>query len=149
MVPPPGLGCKDLFDCYGGCGQNDSACLDACWAKGSPEGQSLENAISSCANQNNCQDWACIEQACGSELQTCAAHTGSDTTPELSCSGLFQCYDKCAQNDNACLDTCWSQGSPAGQQAENAIWSCAQQANCQDWQCVEQACGGELQACFG
>lgn len=161
-APSTGLGCKDLFDCYATCPQTDSACQDACWAKGSPQGQQLENAIWSCAQQNNCQDWQCVEQACGAQMQACTADTtagaGEVATPPspsappaggLGCLELFQCYDQCSENDNACYNACWAQGSPQGQQTENAIWGCAQQNDCQDWQCVEQSCGTQLQACFG
>ncbi len=162
---PSGLSCSGLFECYDQCAEDDSCCLAACWSQGSPAAQQAESAIRLCSQEANCEDWQCTEQACAPQLQSCFGDpnsgpatctfpgmqpldTGSDDAPLLSCSGLVECYEQCAQNDEACLETCWSQSSPAGQQAVSALRSCAHQASCQDWQCLEQMCPAEVQVCF-
>jgi hypothetical protein len=72
-----GLSCKQIDDCYRGCGSQ--SCADACYNKGSPDGKAKMSALFACedlAFKTTC-DYACTyrpKQACDSCIdQACAA----------------------------------------------------------------------------
>jgi hypothetical protein len=67
----------------------------------------------------------------------------------LSCSGILDCLDTCADTDAACTDACEAKGTAGARSLYLALSSCDSAANCADYACLETKCGPELQACNG
>lgn len=67
------LTCPSILDCASKCAANDSKCEDACLAQGSPAAKDQVNAIVACVTKNSCEDSACFEANCQSELKACVA----------------------------------------------------------------------------
>lgn len=65
------LSCNGVLECASKCGANDSACMDACVAKGTPDAKTAVAAIVTCIDTNKCEDAACFQQNCQAELATC------------------------------------------------------------------------------
>jgi hypothetical protein len=66
---------------------------------------------------------------------------GGDT-----CAEVAGCFDTCGDNDNACFDACFADGSSDAQQLINDITTCI--SSCQDDACVQRECGDLLEQCF-
>jgi hypothetical protein len=80
---PGGLTCKQIDDCYGTCNPSDTACFNACFAKGSPDGKAKMSALEGCEDsaavtvcayacnisQQAC--YACLDQACAAQIGAC------------------------------------------------------------------------------
>lgn len=149
------LDCNGIYECFGACGDGDRECLDACFAQGSSAAQSQVNAIGQCAQDNQCQDGACVESSCPSEVSACNGGHTSDgstggsgsTTGNLSCADIFECYGQCAQGDQGCLDGCERAGTSTAQSQVNAIGSCIERNQCEDSGCVDRMCGNEVANC--
>jgi hypothetical protein len=73
---PRALTCSGILDCAGKCA-DDKTCEDACLAQGSPAAQESVNGLVACAEKNSCQDSACFQENCGSELQACVASSSA------------------------------------------------------------------------
>jgi hypothetical protein len=156
-----GLSCSGVFDCYDQC--QDDACANACDGQASANGSNLLNNLWACADQNQCPDWACVEQNCSNEYNICLADVGAGNPdpgsdpganpvdPGLagaaggSCGGLLDCTSNC--NDQWCLQNCVASADPASITDYNTLAVCSQQAGCSDWNCVQQRCGGQLDQC--
>ena len=66
----------------------------------------------------------------------------------LSCNEILACFETCAEGDQACANTCATQGSPAGVSALNALAECDQTWSCNgNGTCLGSYCSAELQAC--
>lgn len=74
--------CLDIMNCIAGCANNDNACVDACYAAGSPTGQSQLLDLLNCMNAQQCTDVPCVQTQCSTPLQTCvgSSTTGGGTT---------------------------------------------------------------------
>lgn len=159
-----GLSCADVFGCYDQC--QDDACANACDTQASPTGGDLLNAVWDCADQAQCQDWACVEQQCANQLGACMADVGGGAgnpdpgvDPGLDpgagvagaaggrCGELLDCTSGC--NDQWCLQNCVASADPNAISDYNTLAVCSQQAGCSDWNCVQQRCGGQLNQCVG
>lgn len=70
---PPPLSCLQVVQCIVSCAETDTACPDACNAKGGTEAQSQVVALAQCVSDNKCEDAECTEANCASELTTCLA----------------------------------------------------------------------------
>jgi len=85
----------------------------------------------------------------------------SASTGNLSCSQIWDCYDKCSDGDTTCYDACYNQGTANGQSKMDTLeqcWSQAETTTCKTecsanpdsqacWDCEDLACTTELQAC--
>lgn len=80
-APPPGqqqqppagnggaLSCSGVFNCFDQC--FDDFCYQQCWDQATAQAQQQVDAIYACADQARCQDYACVERACGAQLAAC------------------------------------------------------------------------------
>lgn len=64
-----GLSCSGVFNCFDQC--FDDFCYDQCWQQATPQAQQQVDAIYACADQAGCQDYGCVERACGAQLSAC------------------------------------------------------------------------------
>lgn len=64
------LDCPGFYDCIGEC--PDEPCVDACVARVSPDSEALIIGLSTCVDDNGCEDESCIEAFCTPELEACA-----------------------------------------------------------------------------
>jgi hypothetical protein len=83
------------------------------------------------------------------------------TTGTKSCPEVGQCYSACGQQDSACFNSCFSQGSADGKSKMSALEQCDQSAEqgqcksqCQNQSsqcdaCLDQLCSIPYQACYG
>ena len=72
--PAPGsLSCAEVFGCVQRCGQTDAQCQQACFNGVSAEESGALEAVLTCFEgpAAMCMDQACVEMACGAELQAC------------------------------------------------------------------------------
>ena len=77
----PALSCGQILDCIGTCADADTACPDACAAKGSPDAQDEVLALATCIDKGACKDADCVGTMCQPELGACLQPTGSGGTP--------------------------------------------------------------------
>jgi hypothetical protein len=63
--------CKTAALCASDCPDNDDACAQACIASLSDAEMGKLQAVGVCINGSGCQDDACIQQTCATEIQTC------------------------------------------------------------------------------
>ncbi|MGB0646245.1 MAG: hypothetical protein ACPGQS_03660 [Bradymonadia bacterium] len=69
------------------------------------------------------------------------------TTGQLNCLGVFDCFNTCAPEDQACVDACAERGTPQARQQLDALALCMQDNQCNDNACVEAHCSVQLDAC--
>ena len=77
------LSCAGIIDCGSKCADTDTACSDACVAKGSPEAKDAVDKVVACVNANACADAQCFQTNCPAELEACIA-AGSSGGEALS-----------------------------------------------------------------
>jgi hypothetical protein len=146
--PPMTLTCEGIIKCWNGCPENDEACLDACFAKGSTKGRTDLNALLACGKTNMCQDSACLQQKCAPLFAACQSGTTPPPPPmTLTCEGIIKCWNGCPENDEACLDACFAKGSAKGRTDLNALLACGKTNMCQDSGCLQQKCAPLFAAC--
>ncbi len=75
------LTCPNVFECASKCPADDTTCEDACIAQGSPAAKDQVNAIVTCVTQNSCEDSACFEANCQSELKACVTPAANSGQP--------------------------------------------------------------------
>lgn len=149
------LDCNGIYECFGECPEGDRDCLDGCFGQGSSAAQAHVNAIGQCAQDNQCQDGACVESNCPSEVAACngdsnnGSNSGASTpaSGQLSCAEIFECYGQCARGDQGCLDGCERSGTSAAQSQVDAIGSCIERNRCEDSGCVDRMCANEVANC--
>ena len=146
--------CQALLGCLNGCGQADMACQQQCFNSASPEGQQRFQAVATCAQQNQCQDDACLNQFCAEEMAGCGlggggGNPGGGGGGNATCGEFFMCAQMCPQGDQGCLQQCFGQLSPEAQQVFMSLQQCIQSNMCETDECVEENCGAEIEACFG
>jgi hypothetical protein len=126
--------CLQLWQCENGCGSQ--SCIDGC-ANGSTQGALSElDAVSGCTDQscatecgasdggqdacgfsfNSASCAQCFESSCCSQGQACAS--------DPDCLSLDSCLNACAQGDQACENTCFSQAPAPAQTEEDDLNSC-------------------------
>jgi len=71
------LTCPKILDCASKCVADDSKCEDGCLTQGSPAAKDQVNSLVTCVTENNCEDSACFEANCQSELKACVAPPAS------------------------------------------------------------------------
>jgi hypothetical protein len=72
------LSCLAVLQCAADCAASDTACPDACLAKGSTDGQTNATALAGCIGKEGCSDATCVQTKCASSLDTCVT---SSTPP--------------------------------------------------------------------
>ena len=178
--------CADGFTCYAGTCIEDVApdCVDICAGKdcgilgacdcGTCGDGFFCNAIGVCEKESSCTP-DCFGKQCGDDTcggscglcpcvgcdpnaSVCNALTGKcEAADALTCTGINDCMANCNPNDQACIQNCMNQGSPAGQQQLNDLIQClvdngAQQCPPGDAQCqndiITADCMDEYTTCF-
>jgi hypothetical protein len=146
--PPAGNGtCEELFGCIGQCpevgGMADQACQQACIDGTSQEGFDQAVALSTCAQESNCETNACVEEACAAEFGACF---GEAAVPM----GMGSCNDflTCLGDENTTRDQCIEQTSPASYATFEAIIACGDANMCADDACLNEECDAEIRTCI-
>ena len=67
------ISCLQILQCVGDCASTDTACGDACVAKGSPEAQTQAGTLGDCLTKANCADATCAQADCGPSLNACVS----------------------------------------------------------------------------
>jgi hypothetical protein len=154
--------CGGIVSCLNGCGQNDQACGQTCVSGGTAAAQSQFGALNTCLSQKcaSAQSDAAFQQCattqCASEVNACeglGGGGGGGGGGAGTCAELAQCLNGCSSaSDQACIQNCASQASPAAVQAYQAVGTCAQQNGCTNaqtqQQCLQQNCSAEVNACL-
>lgn len=70
--------CPWLVTCASNCAQTDQACLNTCGGEATSAAVAQYNALVECSNTNNCQDDACVQQNCATQLTACVGMSGMD-----------------------------------------------------------------------
>lgn len=143
------LSCQQLEQCYAGCNENDSACENACYDKGTADAQKQSTALYECyeskglACDNNWSD--CVTKNCASQQTAC---NNDKSTGGSTCSQLNTCYDDC-DGDSTCEEACYNKGTEAAKKLSEAFSTCITNAKCDDsWTtCYTNACGALRAAC--
>ena len=63
------LSCGEILDCMDACA--DDACAEECYGDGSADGQDILDDLFDCADENECDDYDCIDEYCPDELDEC------------------------------------------------------------------------------
>lgn len=165
-----GLSCSGIIECFDRCGADDQSCYDGCFSDGTTSAQDQLVAMDSCATNSNCQDWDCVSHSCQVEVSACQGgggggggggsgggdpgidtitDGGETTSGTLSCSGIYDCYDRCSDTDDACFEDCYYSGTSTAQQLVYNMYECGETSRCQDWDCMDQHCTSLVDSCFG
>lgn len=154
-----GLTCEGILDCQDPCASTDTACLQACFDKGSSAAKAAYNAVATCIQRNRCMDASCLQANCTTEVNACFSMTApttptTPTTPPaggtLGCQGLLTCLSKCPDNDSACDQACVARSTPQAQSQLGTLIQCLQAkcANAADiGTCGSMMCANEARAC--
>lgn len=67
------LTCPNVLNCASKCPADDSKCEDGCLTQGSPAAREQVSSLVTCVTENKCEDSACFEANCQSELKACVA----------------------------------------------------------------------------
>ncbi len=151
-----GIDCVDIIECIHPC--TDQACFTNCIGQGTPEAQSLFNAIIECI-QTRCADVdpadepamiECQNTQCSAEITACTG-TEPPGTGDASCSEVVECLLGCP--DQECGNACIGTGTAAAQGAAIDFYNCGVE-NCADatsvdqfMSCDQSACSAEYAAC--
>ena len=141
-TPPVGgdLSCAEITQCFQECASpDDQACVGACVEAGSAEGQQALSAIYTCLEANNND-----ESRCQAEIEACVGATPPTQTGDLTCAEINACFGDCPENDQACLQTCYGNGTSEAQQTLDTVYACLD-ANNND----QAQCQAEIEACLG
>ncbi len=133
------------------CGVDTSA--DNCGAV-TEVGQCVGNVV------QFCDGGRLVELNCAQDGQTCGFNNDEGyydclggPTGSYSCDEVYACFVDCG--DDACLDSCYYQGTATAQSQINNMYGCFDDycgtiADENQWQqCVEVNCSAEIDACFG
>lgn len=143
--------CESAYDCAVGCG-DDAGCQSRCYGQATPTAQQQLDALfqcgsARCANAQGDAYGACMQSQCGSQVEACfPVGTGP-----LSCRDTYNCLYDCADDDQACANGCYEQGTAAAQDQLDAMLSCfqAQCASASDFSaCANQKCASQIATCL-
>jgi hypothetical protein len=82
-TPParaPDLNCLQIISCAVECPEGDEACIDACAAKGTPDGVAKVEAFAQCIDEQQCTDSACAEEKCADSIEACVTSSKASST---------------------------------------------------------------------
>ena len=143
--PQPGdeLDCPGFVACRLGCG-NVQACAEGCRNRIAQAHMVASRSIDRCAIDNRCRDIDCLLANCAEQARACGLQGGGDQ--ELSCAGLIECVNACA-NDMACTNACFGRIRPQSQDVVASLRGCMGNNACRDMGCAERDCNREFQTC--
>jgi len=142
--------CWDTYLCIEGCYKDDdpAKCKTDCLGLASNDAKNLYNTMMGCVDSNcsSAEDKAeCSQEKCAEEISACLNHF-VPAAPG-TCMAIFECQQKCPQNDQNCYQSCVNQGNTQGQKLYNDFVNCAN--NCGgDQGCINQNCADEQNACM-
>ena len=131
--------CGELISCLRLCPANDMRCQQGCFGASTRDAQSSYNTLSTCAQGAGCagDDLMCVEENCGTELDTCTPQGGS------TCFQIIQCLQGCANSsDQSCALSCIESGTLDAQDLYLDIEDCLRD-NCMpsDQTCIQMVAG--------
>lgn len=144
--------CSEIYDCISECAQNDEGCRQKCYSDGSAEGkQQFENMVSClnthCSNLQGDAFQECASANCREPIETCLSLPSNG---DLTCEGIYDCFQDCSNDDQECLQECYKNGSEKGQSDYQALSSCVEK-NCGDaadkGKCAAEKCRTEAEVC--
>lgn len=138
---PPNLSCGAVLVCIDDCAKGDTACLEDCVAIGNPNAQAEAEALLTCVLESACEDDACIEAQCTTELFACS-------TGDMTCSALWSCATDCGEDD-ACTAECAFESTKLAQEQANELVMCIESNSCADEACILENCESEWFSCTG
>lgn len=77
---PPSTSCQQTLDCMFACTMGDTPCQNACYARGSVDGNAKLLAFAECVDAKMCNDTDCIVAECSDSLLACADASKPDNT---------------------------------------------------------------------
>lgn len=148
--------CTALSSCLGEC--PDQLCIEQCLLESSDEGYRRYIDVVDCLDVAGCftaegLDQACMFEACGSEYSACFGALPATPEGTLFCGAFVRCINGCPteprDEEQACLDGCVAEASPAAFERYAAAVDCIQ-LECVDQppNCQQERCGDALAACF-
>lgn len=69
-----GSSCADIFGCVAECSSQD--CFDQCREDGSDDATAQFDAVLACMNEHSCEDDACMQEFCSSQVNACQGSGG-------------------------------------------------------------------------
>ncbi len=149
-VPVAEVLCWDTYLCIEGCHNKEdpAQCRADCLAMASNDAKNLYNTMMGCVD-SNCSGasdkGACAQENCADEINACLNHF--EPAAPGTCMAIFECQQKCPQNDQGCYESCVNQGNPQGQQLYNDFVNCAQACG-NDQACINEQCAEQQTACM-
>ncbi len=126
------MDCAGLFECLGGCPNDDRECIGGCQDDTSADGMADYFGLFDCLGQY-CDSETLTEE----EWQTCVNDVLFDECSEqnaactvsgtLTCEELFNCLEACPEADQACGSACIDQASYEAKMAYQGIYACFDQ----------------------
>jgi hypothetical protein len=136
------LSCQAVYICANLCDEADIHCGSDCFLKINDVGKTQLDAMGTCANAANCQDFSCVRQNCSAQMTTCGI------LGTANCSTTLACIQTAAQaQDDNQIYVCFFNGSAAGQDGVNNFYRCLNQFQCSTQACVTANCSAQLAAC--
>ena len=145
--------CQTTYECLTGCTQGDDVCQGGCYGRGTPEAQSMLNAMLQCfqdkCNVPDAQFQECATTNCSNEINACFPGQSG----ELTCEQSYGCMVDC-NGDQTCVNNCYGQGSAAAQGQLGNLFQCFQDmcGSIQDEalfrECARSKCVTQLLACM-
>ncbi len=151
------LACTALSACLGQC--PDQMCAEQCFFESSDAGFRRYVAVIDCLEVSGCflpeggLDEPCMFESCGDEYAACFGGVPAMPEGTLTCGAFVRCLNDCPvdppEDEQACLDGCVSEASPAAFERYTAAVACVQ-SECVDGApgCQQARCGDVLDACF-
>jgi hypothetical protein len=142
--------CWDTYLCIEGCykEENPDQCETDCLSNASSDAKDIYNTMMSCVD-SNCSGASdkgeCAKENCGEQINACLNHM--EPAAPGTCMAIFECQQKCPQNDQSCYQSCVNQGNENGQKLYNDFVECAQACN-NDQGCINEQCSEQQNACM-
>ena len=159
-----GWSCGAVLQCADGCASDE--CVRRCQDEATPIARALFEHLQSCVQNHDCRTLVCREHQCEAEVNLCqvddsgteeadmdAYPRGNDVGAhpqegsQLSCNGVFDCFEDCALRDRLCMNDCFELGSQVARDAVDALSACLRAHACESHDCMRDACGPEMSAC--
>ncbi len=148
--------CTALSSCLGQC--PDQLCIEQCLLESSDEGYRRYVDIVDCLDIGGCfteqgVDEDCMFDACAPEYVGCFGELPPRPQGRAPCGAFVRCINDCpvepAEDEEACIDACVTDASPAAFERYVAAVDCVQRECAgEPPTCQEERCGDILDACF-
>jgi len=151
--------CRDTYDCYYACADDDDACRDACIDFGTPEAQETVAPLIACADEacadagatGGQQHRRCVREECSLLYNACTGF-GPTESGDQDCALVYDCMTVCETWD--CTTECQNHGTLEAQAQVSALTRCLRQ-QCRNeptdeayQACAREKCGDEIDQCF-